>query len=159
MVDARDLVSIGTPAGVHLRELVDRFAHSRTRCIVVLLHADDILAARGSGGDHDGSNHGSGKSSKSRSSVVHDHSAAEGCLYSLLELLKVNRPCCGLVRILFYSSLSFLVCDVSVSLCLSFIPLLLSACILWHDMMSNHHPPPPIYHLSTQYSHYLLLYR
>jgi hypothetical protein len=118
VVDARDLVSIGTPAGVHLRELVDRFAHSRTRSIVVLLHADDILAARGGGGggDHDGDYHSSGrKSSKSRS-VVHDHSAAEGCLYSLLELLKVNRPSCGLVRIMFFLSFLTFLMSLSVSL-------------------------------------------
>ena len=40
----------------------------------------------------------------------------------------------GVVRILFYSSLPFLVCDVSLSLSLSLIHLLLPVCILWYHM-------------------------
>jgi hypothetical protein len=53
--------------------------------------------------------------------------------------------------------LPFLVCDdVSVS----FVHLLMPACILCHDMTPNHHPlPPSINHQSTQYSQYLLPYR
>jgi hypothetical protein len=40
----------------------------------------------------------------------------------------------------------FLVCDVSV---FSLIHVLMPACILWHDMTSNHHSPPSIDHQST----------
>ncbi len=76
MVETRDVVGVGTGAGIYLQRLIEKHVRKRRPFLLVLHDADEIIAARGLSTNHSS-----------------DQSAARGCLYALLQALKLNNPC------------------------------------------------------------------
>ena len=75
MAETRDIVGVGIGAGIYLSRLIEEHMRKRKPFVLLLHDADEILAARGS--------------APSSSS---DQSAARGCLYALLQAMKLNNP-------------------------------------------------------------------
>ena len=75
IVETRDVVGVGMGAGIYLQRLIEKHVNMRRPFLLILLDADEIVADRGSSLDNSS-----------------DQSAARGCMYALLQALKLNNP-------------------------------------------------------------------